>query len=61
MELPHILTNNSLTIILDGKTLTMERSNPSYSKADELLKKKSEKIEKINPRTKNVKPNPKRI
>ena len=45
MELPHILTNNSLTIIGDGKALTMESSNPSFSKAVELLK--AEQYEEI--------------
>ena len=45
MELPHILTNNSLTIIVDGKALTMESSNPSFSKAVELLK--AEQYEEI--------------
>ena len=45
MELPHILTNNSLTIIVDGKALTIESSNPSFSKAVELLK--AEQYEEI--------------
>ena len=37
MKLPHILTNNSLTIIVDGKALTMESSNPSFNEATKLL------------------------
>ena len=43
--LPYILTDNSLTIVVDGKALTMEGSNPSFSKAVELLK--AEQYEEI--------------
>ena len=35
--LPYILTDNSLTIVVDGKALTMESSNPSFSEAKKLL------------------------
>ena len=35
--LPYILTDNSLTIVVDGKALTMESSNPSFNEATKLL------------------------
>ena len=35
--LPYILTDNSLTIVVDGKALTMESSNPSFNEAKKLL------------------------
>ena len=35
--LPYILTDNSLTIVVDGKALTMESSNPSFIEAKRLL------------------------
>jgi hypothetical protein len=35
--LPYILTDNSLTIVVDGKALTMESSNPSFGEAKRLL------------------------
>ena len=35
--LPYILTDNSLTIVVDGKALTMESSNPSFNEAKRLL------------------------
>jgi len=31
--IPYILTDNSLTIVVDGKALTMENSNPSFNEA----------------------------
>ncbi len=36
--IPYILTDNSLTIVVDGKAKTMEKSNPSFGKATGLLK-----------------------
>jgi hypothetical protein len=35
--IPYILTDNSLTIVVDGKALTMESSNPSFGEAKKLL------------------------
>ena len=35
--LPYILTDNSLTIVVDGKALTMEKTNPSFNEATKLL------------------------
>ena len=35
--IPYILTDNSLTIVVDGKALTMERTNPSFGEAKKLL------------------------
>jgi hypothetical protein len=35
--LPYILTDNSLTIVVDGKALTMEKTNPSFNNATKLL------------------------
>ena len=35
--IPYILTDNSLTIVVDGKALTMENSNPSFNEAKKLL------------------------
>ena len=35
--IPYILTDNSLTIVVDGKAKTMEKSNPSFGKATGLL------------------------
>ena len=35
--IPYILTDNSLTIVVDGKALTMESSNPSSGEAKKLL------------------------
>ena len=35
--IPYILTDNSLTIVVDGKALTMESSNPSFNEAKKLL------------------------
>ena len=35
--IPYILTDNSLTIVVDGKALTMETTNPSFNEAKKLL------------------------
>ena len=35
--IPYILTDNSLTIVVDGKALTMENSNPSFNEAKKSL------------------------
>ena len=37
--IPYILTNNSLTAVIKGKSLTMEKDNPAFSEAVKLIHK----------------------
>jgi len=35
--IPHILTDKSLTCVIEGKSLTMEQDNPSFKKAEKAI------------------------
>ena len=44
--IPYILTDNSLTVVVNGKAHTMDRSNPAFSQAVEYLNlEDAEKLE----------------
>ena len=46
--IPYILTNDSLTVIIDGKSLTMNRDNPSFRSATQALQDEDyEKVEQM--------------
>jgi len=48
MTIPYILTDESLTVIINGKSLTMNKENPSFKPAVEaLLEEDYEKVEKL--------------
>ena len=35
--IPYILTDNSLTVVINGKSLTMDKTNPSFGEAKKAL------------------------
>ena len=46
--IPYILTNDSLTVIINGKSLTMNRDNPSFRSATQALQDEDyEKVEQM--------------
>ena len=46
--IPYILTNDSLTVIIDGKSLTMNRDNPSFRSATQALQEEDyDKVEQM--------------
>ena len=46
--IPYILTNDSLTVIIDGKSLTMNRDNPSFRSATQALQDEDyDKVEQM--------------
>ena len=46
--IPYILTNDSLTVIINGKSLTMNRDNPSFRSATRALQDEDyEKVEQM--------------
>ena len=38
MTIPYILTDNSLTVVVNGKAYTMDKTNPAFHQANEALK-----------------------
>ena len=46
--IPYIITDKSITVVVNGKSLTMEASNPSFQKAkDALVKEEWDSIENL--------------
>ena len=46
--IPYILTDNCLTVLVNGKVHTMDSTNPAFHKANEALKNEdTEKLEQL--------------
>ena len=46
--IPYILTDNSLTVVVNGKAHTMDRTNPAFSQAVDCLKSEdADKLEQM--------------